>query len=241
MRFLFTILLFVSFGVSGQRINYNILPTNDSISGTDYFPALRAPNSQYKATYNDLIALMRDSISGSSIDTTAQFVKTITRTPGVDSFYFKVGSVFYSVKDSVGTTTPTGVYNKQDTGTVTTNGTSPTGTTNHRYSFEYCENGRAVHLHYIANWPNTGTGISTFTIPLPADCPTPQLPNGISGANVNIVPCFALLQTATTAETTARGILKVNAANTGYEIEVSAGSGNYRIANVSLTYFLDPP
>lgn len=180
------------------------------------------------------------------------FIADSSFTPPSDTTNYKSG---FAVKNGVayigngvswsavggGSSSPTGEYNKQDTGTVTTNGTSPTGTTNHRYSFEYGQNGRAVHLHYVANWPNTGSGISTFTIPLPADCPTPQLPNGISGANANISVGSGILQTALTAETTARVVLKVNNANTGYEIECVASSGSYRIANVSLTYFTTAP
>jgi hypothetical protein len=65
MRYLFIILIFVCSSVSAQRINYGILPTIDSISATDYFPALRAPNNQYKSTYQSLINLLQDSITGS--------------------------------------------------------------------------------------------------------------------------------------------------------------------------------
>jgi hypothetical protein len=64
MKYILIIFLFVCGSVSAQRINYGILPTIDSISATDYFPALRAPNSQYKATYQALIDLMQDSITG---------------------------------------------------------------------------------------------------------------------------------------------------------------------------------
>jgi hypothetical protein len=64
MKYILIILLFLCSSVSAQRINYGILPTIDSISATDYFPALRAPNSQYKATYQALIDLMQDSITG---------------------------------------------------------------------------------------------------------------------------------------------------------------------------------
>lgn len=67
VKYLLIILLFVSASVSGQRINYGTLPTIDSISPTDYFPGLRAPNSQFKSTYNDLISLMRDSITSGSV------------------------------------------------------------------------------------------------------------------------------------------------------------------------------
>lgn len=134
--------------------------------------------------------------------------------------------------------TPSGNYDASLSGTVSTNGTSPTGTPNHRYSWEVGNNSRMCHAHFHINWPNTGTGITTFTIALPDDMPTPLLPNGVSGANANITPCFAILQTALTTETTARGILKVNNANNGYEIEVVASSGSFRIANVFLSYFL---
>ena len=130
---------------------------------------------------------------------------------------------------------PSADYDASYTG-VTTNGTSPTGTPNHRVSWEV-SGGRMCHAHFFINWPNTGTGITTFTIPLADGMPDPLLPDGVSGANANIVPCFAILQTALTAEATARGILKVNAANNGYEIEVVAGSNNYRICNVFVSYF----
>jgi HK97 gp10 family phage protein len=133
---------------------------------------------------------------------------------------------------------PTGEYDKSYTASVTTNGTSPTGSTNHRYSFEVSNNSRVCHAHFHINWATAGSGISTFNIAFPDDLPDPLLPTGVSGANANIVPCFATLQTALTTETTARGLLKVNSANDGYEIEVVASSGSFRICNVSVTYFI---
>lgn len=102
MRYFFIILVCISTSVSAQRINYAMLPTFDSVSATDYFPALRAPNSQYKATYNDLISLMRDSIAGATIDTSNKWVNMIQRTPGKDSIIFFIGSTRYAIKDSVG-------------------------------------------------------------------------------------------------------------------------------------------
>ncbi len=102
MKYFFSILLFISSSVGAQRINYGLIPTGDSISPTDYFPALRAPNSQYKATYNDLISLIRDSIAGATIDTSNKWVNRIQRTPGKDSIIFFIGSTRYAIKDSVG-------------------------------------------------------------------------------------------------------------------------------------------
>lgn len=134
---------------------------------------------------------------------------------------------------------PSASYDASYSG-ATTNGTSPTGTPNHRVSWEVSD-GRICNAHFHINWPNTGTGITTFTIPLASGMPTPLLPNGVSGANANIVPCFAILQTALTTETTARGILKVNSTNDGYEIEVVASSGSFRIANVFVSYFTVAP
>ena len=106
MRYFFIILVCISTSVSAQRINYAMLPTFDSVSATDYFPALRAPNTQYKATFKDLIDLMRDSIAGASIDTANKWVNTIFRVPGKDSIFFQIGSTVYKIKDSTGSSTP---------------------------------------------------------------------------------------------------------------------------------------
>ena len=106
MRYFFIILVCISTSVSAQRINYAMLPTFDSVSATDYFPALRAPNTQYKATYQDLIDLMRDSIAGASIDTANKWVNTIFRVPGKDSIFFQIGSTVYKIKDSTGSSAP---------------------------------------------------------------------------------------------------------------------------------------
>lgn len=135
--------------------------------------------------------------------------------------------------------TPDGQYDvAMASGSVTVTGTTPTGTPNHRYSYEVAQNSRLCQAHLVANWPNAGAGITVFTIALPDGMPTPLLMNGISGANANVVPCFAILQTALTTETTARGILKVKSGGSGYEIEITASSGSYRIANVFLSYFI---
>jgi len=106
MRYFFIILVCISTSVSAQRINYAMLPTFDSVSATDYFPALRAPNTQYKATFKDLIDLMRDSIAGASIDTANKWVNTIFRVPGKDSIFFQIGSTVYKIKDSTGSSAP---------------------------------------------------------------------------------------------------------------------------------------
>ena len=106
MRYIFIILVCISTSVSAQRINYAMLPTFDSVSATDYFPALRAPNTQYKATFKDLIDLMRDSIAGASIDTANKWVNTIFRVPGKDSIFFQIGSTVYKIKDSTGSSAP---------------------------------------------------------------------------------------------------------------------------------------
>lgn len=106
MRYFFIILVCISTSVSAQRINYAMLPTFDSVSATDYFPALRAPNTQYKATFKDLIDFMRDSIAGASIDTANKWVNTIFRVPGKDSIFFQIGSTVYKIKDSTGSSAP---------------------------------------------------------------------------------------------------------------------------------------
>jgi len=135
----------------------------------------------------------------------------------------------------------TGEYDKAYSGTVTTNGTSPTGTPAHRYSFEVSKDGRFCYVHFFINWPNAGATITTFTIPFPDDLPDPLLVTGVSGANANLYPCFSIHQTALTTETTARGIIKINGSNDGYEIESVSSSGSFRICNVVATYPIAAP
>lgn len=237
MRKVLVIIFVLISSLSYGQIRYNQLPDLDSLAGGDYVPVFRPPFSQGKATFNTLIDYLTDSISGGDA------VDSIWRVVGTDSIYWRKNGTTRAILDSTGGASPTSVIDKQDTTTsiAFTAGTAPSGTTNHRYSYSVSSDGRTVHLHYVMNFQNAGATVSAVVIPLPPDVPLPVIPNGLNAANANLYTGFAILSTSATAETTARGIIKRNAANNGYEMEITAGSGSYRIANVFFNYFAELP
>jgi len=62
----------------------------------------RSNDSVYAFINGTKVFQFIDSVGGESIDTTNQFVKRLTRTPGVDSIIYFVGANSFAIKDSIG-------------------------------------------------------------------------------------------------------------------------------------------
>lgn len=112
---------------------------------------------------------------------------------------------------------------------------NPSGVNSGRYS--WWEFNGLITLNLFMNFAVAGTMVSVFNIPLPSDCPAPLEVTGLGAASTNLYTCFGILSTATTTETTARGILMVNAGDTGWQVEVTGTAASYKICNVTVQYF----
>jgi hypothetical protein len=107
---------------------------------------------------------------------------------------------------------------KAYTGTITWTGTGPTGATNH--SYHWSQIGKLVTLRINLVYASAGTA-TAVNITLPSDCPTPELPTGLSGADRILGFCTGFLVTSTNSNPTTAGAtvsnFKINSANNGYE------------------------
>ena len=78
------------------------------------------------------------------------------------------------------------IAQKTYTGTiVVTATTSPSGATNHSYTFTQV--GKLVTLRVNLDYANTGTTVSAIACELPSDCPMPEYPTGVTTAGDVIV------------------------------------------------------
>jgi hypothetical protein len=123
------------------------------------------------------------------------------------------------------------------TGAIAWTGTAaPSGSTNHTY--RWSQVGKTVNLNITLVYTGPGNAVSTVTTALPADCPTPYVPSGQSGAGALISVVSAhLTPTTTLGANIARGGLRINSTNNGYELVATATAAGYRILVTSVQYF----
>ena len=123
------------------------------------------------------------------------------------------------------------------TGSIAWTGTAaPSGSTNHTY--RWSQVGKTVNLNITLVYTGPGNAVSTVTTALPADCPTPYVPSGQSGAGALISVVSAHLTTTTTiGANVARGGLRINPTNNGYELSATATAAGYKVLVTSVQYF----
>jgi len=123
-------------------------------------------------------------------------------------------------------------------GTITWTGTGPTGATNH--SYHWSQIGKLVTLRINLVYATAGTA-TAVNISLPSDCPTPELPTGLSGADRILGFCTGFLVTSTNSNPTTAGAtvanFKINSANNGYEFYLVRGSASIIAAYLTVSYF----
>ena len=122
------------------------------------------------------------------------------------------------------------------TGTiVVTATTSPSGATNHSYSFTQV--GKLVTLRINIDYANTGTLVSAIACELPSDCPTPEYPTGVTTAGDVIVYGTGTI-TANRALVGAMGIMALRL-KTGsvFELVVTRTGASFNKAYYSIQYF----
>ena len=127
------------------------------------------------------------------------------------------------------------------TGTATWTGTTaPSGTTNH--SYRWSQVGKLVTLRINLSYTVAGNALTLVSITLPADCPTPTSPSGVTAASEIINYGAGMLQTTkavasfATINAGASG-LRRNSANTGFDVVVTRSSSGYQYAYASIQYF----
>jgi len=124
------------------------------------------------------------------------------------------------------------------TGTIAWTGTTaPSGATNHTY--RWIRVGNLVTLHISLSYAVSGTGLSMVTMELPSNCPTPNQPTGFTGASEILYPAIGrMLNSRTTATVVATSCyLRNNAANNGYELQLTNGSIAAVFAMITVQYF----
>lgn len=126
-----------------------------------------------------------------------------------------------------------GVYG----GTITWTGTTaPSGATNHYYQWQQI--GKMVKLQMVLSYANAGSAVSSVTMTLPSDCPSPALPAFNAGASSILyfgIGHVALNTTSTTAASVVSG-LRRNSADNGNELFVSFATTGPRVARIEVTY-----
>jgi ribosomal protein L35AE/L33A len=122
------------------------------------------------------------------------------------------------------------------TGTiVVTATTSPSGATNHSYSFTQV--GKLVTLRINLDWATTGNTVSSIACELPSDCPTPELPTAVSATGDVIVYGTGTLS-ANRAIVGAMGIMALRIKSSGvYEVVVTRTGASFNKAYYSIQYF----
>lgn len=126
------------------------------------------------------------------------------------------------------------------TGTITWTGTTaPSGTTNHSYNWQRI--GNMVTLNITLNYGTAGSALTAVAMALPADCPAPKEQSGLGAANEILYFGYGQVTTASTATNSnlVRAFLRVNAADTGYELGMSTSSGAYKNGNITIQYFVN--
>jgi hypothetical protein len=127
------------------------------------------------------------------------------------------------------------------TGSIAWTGTTaPSGSTNH--SYQWTQVGKMVTLRISLVYSVAGSALTQVTMALPSDCPTPQLPSGISGANamINFGTGWLLTSNTTipgTGTTQNACVFRVNSGNSGYEIAINKASGAFNTVHAMINYF----
>ena len=123
------------------------------------------------------------------------------------------------------------------TGSIAWTGTAaPSGSTTHTY--RWSQIGKTVNLNITLVYTGPGNAVSSVTTALPADCPTPYVPSGQSGAGALISVVSAhLTPTTTLGANIARGGLRINLTNDGYELVATATAASYKVLVTSVQYF----
>jgi hypothetical protein len=121
------------------------------------------------------------------------------------------------------------------TGTiVVTATTSPSGATNHSYSFTQV--GKLVALRINLDWATTGNTVSAIACELPSDCPTPEIPTA-AGSTGDVIVYGTGTMSASRSIVGAMGIMALRIKSSGvYELVVTRTGASFNKAYYSVQY-----
>jgi len=130
---------------------------------------------------------------------------------------------------------PSKTYSGAITPTASTQ--SPTGAINHTYS--WCQVGDLVTIRLSLDYATAGVGVTSLACMLPSDCPTPEIPSGVSTA-LNVISygvgTMAANKNSVATMGTAALRLKTTGPNT-FDIQILRLSGGYSQAYATIQYF----
>lgn len=124
------------------------------------------------------------------------------------------------------------------TDSVTWTGTTPPSN-GQNYTYRWIQVGNKVTANFsIVNTTN-GTGLTGLTLKLPSTMPIPNKPAGLTAASFPLYPATADFVSSTLVNLSAgaRGFLRTNASNNGYEIVFSFSTIAPDMALVTVDYF----
>lgn len=115
---------------------------------------------------------------------------------------------------------------------------APSGTTNHTYSWNRI--GNLVTLRVSLDYTVAGTSVSQVTFDLPIDCPTPEIPSGVSIASDVISygsGMLAATKVVPSAPTASYSAIRIKSTGV-YEVNVGRGTAAaHRYAYATIQYF----
>jgi hypothetical protein len=125
------------------------------------------------------------------------------------------------------------------TGTITWNGTAPTGG---NLTYRWTRIGKMVNINISLIYSTQGSANSTLTVTLPSDAPTPSKPGGLTSALNQLYPIVGsvnITNSSTLTNSATRGFLRNNAANNGFEFILNYSAATAANAYITCTYFTD--
>jgi hypothetical protein len=127
------------------------------------------------------------------------------------------------------------------TGSISWTGTTaPSGTTAHSYYWNRI--GNLVTLRMNLSYTVAGNALTICSMTLPADCPTPASPTGVTAASEVISYGSGILSGAKTLASFATinagaSAIRRNSANNGYDVVVTRSSSAYQYVYLTIQYF----
>jgi hypothetical protein len=124
-------------------------------------------------------------------------------------------------------------------GTIAVTGTTaPSGATNHSFTFTQVD--KLVSLRINLDYGVAGLSITAIACELPAGCPTPALPSGVSVAGEVLNYGSGNIHTAKTIAISGLPFCALRLKSTSpnvFEVVVTRVSGNFRYGYFSINYF----
>jgi hypothetical protein len=211
-----------------------ILPRTNGTSGQ----VLKLQNGAQMVWAND---------ESGSVDTTSLSNRINTKLAISDTSVFQrkqLPAYSFQANGTSAAANGTATYFEDTSGTYSgsiawTGTTAPSGATNH--SYRWTRVGKCVTLNVNLVYAANGGALTAVVFDLPSDAPTPSEPAGLTGASQNMYPVLAWNTNAsnTLVSNAARGFLRNNSGNNGYEFVINITTSAVNAAYITLNYWTD--